>query len=210
MQQVTTQNTSWKYNKCEYVMLHHSGNDDFHWTISYFQKTSSGVSAHYIVSKMGKIYKFNTEKDVLRHAGNGEYDGITNNMNYYAIGIEVISNGYQFSVEQKEAVKNLITWIINKRGILASNIIRHKDYSPDKWDIGDNFRNEDFYSFEEYKSHTFGTYYKDTLKEAIKYTDSALWNYIHLYQQFNESGEINMAIEQLKDSLENMNNKIEK
>lgn len=60
-------------------------------------------------------------------------------MNAHSIGIEVISNGTDFTEAQVIALAELVKYLKEKYGIDPGNIIRHKDYSTRKWDIGDAF-----------------------------------------------------------------------
>ena len=68
------------------------------------------------------------------------------------MGIEVVSDGHTFTDPQREAVKELVKNLMKEYAITSDRVIRHKDIAPGrKRDIGDNFWNDQFSSFEEYQ-----------------------------------------------------------
>lgn len=120
------------------------------------------VSSHYIIDRSGKIYCFVREDRVAWHAGKGEFAGnekLTNNMNAYSIGIELLGIGtceemgiYMteqeyaaldpslagFTDAQYKALSGLVSDLCSRYGIPAdrSHIIGHEEYSQTKWDPG--------------------------------------------------------------------------
>ena len=148
--QQQTKNTSWKGNKKIFIILHHVWVwcNWLKWTLKVFRwETSRQVSVHYLVDCKWKIYKFNTDDDILRHAWvsrwttkdwNKFYD-----LNKYSIWIEVLSDWYNFTNEQRKVVKELIKHLMQKYWIWIDNILRHLDISWFRWkrDIWDNFWN---------------------------------------------------------------------
>ncbi|MFK8055491.1 MAG: N-acetylmuramoyl-L-alanine amidase [Saprospiraceae bacterium] len=57
-------------------------------------------------------------------------------MNLHSIGIEICSNGYEYTAGQRVAVRNLVNDLIRKYEIPVTSIIRHLDYSaPRKRDV---------------------------------------------------------------------------
>jgi len=151
---VTTTKKSWGTNSKKYIMLHHTGGISNLWNMTqYLAKNKAQVSCHYLVGVDGSISRIGTDDYIMWHAGLGsKIPGVINNMNAHSIGIEVVSNGINFTEAQVKGLAELIKDIQKRHGIKTENIIRHKDYSTRKWDIGDNFfKVMDCDSFEEWK-----------------------------------------------------------
>lgn len=138
---VTTRKYSKGTNSKKYIMLHHTGGvTTLANMTNYLAKNSAQVSAHYVIGKNGGISRIGTDNYILWHAGLGsKIPGVVNNMNAHSIGIEVVSNGVNFTEAQVIALAELVKHLQKTHKIKPQNIIRHKDYSTRKWDIGDNF-----------------------------------------------------------------------
>jgi len=76
-------------------------------------------------------------------------------INWSAIGIEVQSDGYRFTEEQRASLKILVRYLISLYGNKPEDIIRHADYTFRKWDIGDAFWNNKFKTWKEYVLNSF-------------------------------------------------------
>lgn len=138
-------------NTMKYVLLHHTWDEHtLEQSVDYLAKNKAQVSVHYIVSTDGRIAKIGEDSDILRHAGAGSYKGIVDNMNKYAIWIEIVSKGVNFTDTQRKSVRELVAYLIDKHKIPVENIIRHKDYTSRKTDIGDNFWNNEYKTFNDY------------------------------------------------------------
>lgn len=123
-----------------------------------------GISVHYVIGRDGTIYCYIPEDRAAYHAGNGEFAGderLTNMMNQYAIGIELVAIGSQsdmaqymtgreyqaltvdvgFTDAQYESLQALVADICGRNGIPMdrAHIIGHQDYSPRKTDPGELF-----------------------------------------------------------------------
>lgn len=145
-----TEKTTNGTNKKQYVILHHTWSV-WDGNIDYLCNNSAEVSCHYLVMQDGRIYQFAKNEQITRHAWKWEYEWIINNMNEYAVWIETESDWYTFTDIQKERVKELINSFD-----FEFELIRHKDYAPNrKRDIGDAFWNNEYSSFNEYKSNVF-------------------------------------------------------
>ena len=140
-------------NTCQYILLHHTWGGDYSWNLKILSwQTSRKVSCHYLVGIDGKVAKIGKDTDIQRHAGSGYWDG-KNNMNNYAIGIEVINVGTNFTHIQREKVRELINYLMWLHKIQTLNILRHKDVSPwRKVDIYDTFRNNEYQTFTDYQN----------------------------------------------------------
>lgn len=125
----------------------------------------NGVSTHYLIDRDGTIYGYVPENRVAWHAGKGSYaddDRLTDNMNHYAIGIELMAIGsredmakYLTSEEYDALDPSLIGYTEAQYAALAvllpdicsrydipfdrEHIIGHQDYRPAKPDPGELF-----------------------------------------------------------------------
>jgi N-acetyl-anhydromuramyl-L-alanine amidase AmpD len=82
-----------------------------------------------VIDTDGGIYQFNSDDDILRHAGPSSWDGKTN-LNQYSIGIEVIGPLPGFTDAQRKSLRKLVLDLMQKYSIPSAHIIRHKDIAP--------------------------------------------------------------------------------
>ncbi len=153
MQQLTTSNTSWKWNTKEYIVLHHTASwyDSINWVLNWFKNTQAQVSAHYVIDTNWDIYKFNTNDDILRHAGTSFWEW-KSWLNQYTIWIEIIWPLPWFTNSQKKAVRLLVLDLMKNHKIPYNKIIRHKDIAPNrKVDVDDNFWENEYSTFSAYQ-----------------------------------------------------------
>lgn len=126
-----------------------------------------GVEAHYLIDREGQIFRFVADDQVARHAGSGTWNGepqLTDNMNRYAIGVELLGIGSPgemedvigsaanalireedrgYTPEQYAALRLLLDHLMNRYAILRENILTHAQYAPGrKWDPGVLFDRE--------------------------------------------------------------------
>ena len=139
-------------NLKKYVMLHHTGSTASSLNqVKYLAYNPTQVSCHYVVGRWWEVRKLWSDDRIMWHAGKWSYQWINDTMNYHAIGIEVCSDGYGYSNAQRKAVRELASYLINKYAIDVQDIIRHLDYTSRKWDIWDNFWNNEYKTFYEYQ-----------------------------------------------------------
>lgn len=144
----------WVKNSKKYIMLHHTGSDAPDERQAQYLTYNRGrqVSCHYVVWKHWKVWQLADDDKCTWHAGRGSWNWIYNAMNMHSIGIEVCSNGRDFTIDQLNETTKLIKYLMKKNNIPARNVIRHKDYSPGrKFDIGDNFRYPQYKSWAAYQ-----------------------------------------------------------
>ncbi len=155
----------------EYVMLHFtsdvvSSRDD-PYNIGSVRKIfeDSNLSIHYIIDRDGKIYCYIPEDRAAWHAGVGTFaddERLTNTMNKYSIGIEMLAVGSKndmaqyltvaeyaaldeslvgFTNEQYTALSALLSDICQRNSIPfdKAHIIGHEEYNPKKSDPGELF-----------------------------------------------------------------------
>ncbi|MCP4762347.1 MAG: N-acetylmuramoyl-L-alanine amidase [archaeon] len=181
----TTKHSSKKKNSKKYLIIHHTGTPNYEGMKKYlsggYKKGQRNVSVHYVVGqKKGQIAKIGEHDQVLWHVGMGKLaDGKIKNLNSDCIGIEICSDGNNYTNEQKENVRELINYIIAEEGIPIENILRHYHVSSyrGKWDVGTVFF-EEYGTWEKYQKSfsniamTEEKIVNDTVIPSI----SALWN----------------------------------
>ncbi len=169
---ISFENSSWlREFKPEFVMIHFTSavmldRDnpyDPELNRSIFEDYEIGIN--YIIDREGKIICYLPENRVAWHAGEGVYNNekrLTNKMNKYSIGIEVMAIGsvddmaqymtsaeyyslnpdnYGYTEAQYESLKLLVDDICNRHDIPVDrfHIIGHEEYSPEKTDPGELF-----------------------------------------------------------------------
>lgn len=155
----------------QFIMLHFTSNvvndrnDPFNMDAIRQIFVDYNLSVHYIIARDGTVYCYTPEDRVAWHAGAGEFMNdpkYTNDLNQYAIGIEMAAIGTQeemaqylteeeynaldegllgFSEAQYLALERLIHDLCVRYGIPMDrqHIIGHDEYSPTKTDPGDLF-----------------------------------------------------------------------
>jgi N-acetyl-anhydromuramyl-L-alanine amidase AmpD len=89
------------------------------------------VTAHYFVTKTGKIYQFVADGDIAWHAGktSGQY-GSYDNANTIGIEQEHVDGKDQWSDAQVKATASLVAYLQKKYGLTNSNVLGHSDIAP--------------------------------------------------------------------------------
>lgn len=116
--------------KPNFIIIHHTAQDSLQQTIKTFTLTRTQVSAHYIISRDGKIVHM--LNDYLRawHAGSGTW-GKNTDINSASIGIELDNNGSEiFSDNQIISLVALLSKLKKEYNIPTQNIIGHSDIAP--------------------------------------------------------------------------------
>lgn len=133
-------------NSKQFIILHHTGGTGLWASLTnYLSGSNRYVSTHYTVGKNGEIGKIGEDNDILWHVGLGSHPQINNgqesNLNPYSIGIEIVSNGVEYTDTQRDAVEKLCVYLCLQHKIPTHNILRHLDVSGyrGKWDVGINF-----------------------------------------------------------------------
>jgi N-acetyl-anhydromuramyl-L-alanine amidase AmpD len=100
-------------------------------TLAWFSNPTSGVSAHYVVTKSGVVYQMVEESMRAQHAGASSYQGRTD-FNDFSIGIEMINKNDgldPYPREQLEATVNLTSYLVAKYDLAREWIVTHADIS---------------------------------------------------------------------------------
>ena len=101
------------------------------------------VSAHYLITRQGKIHRLVDEQNVAWHAGVSALRGrqIGNSCNEFSIGIELMGGrNFDYTAEQYQALIELIRDIRIRYDIPIENIVGHDFIAPGrKEDPGPHF-----------------------------------------------------------------------
>jgi N-acetylmuramoyl-L-alanine amidase len=123
-----------------YVIIHHTAQNNCDETLRTFTQSASAVSSHYIICKDGTVYHM--LNDLLRghHAGVSKW-GNTTDLNSSSIGIEIDNNGYEdFTEQQISSLLILLQQLKDAFKIPVTNFIGHADIAPGrKLDPNRNF-----------------------------------------------------------------------
>jgi N-acetylmuramoyl-L-alanine amidase len=113
-----------------YVVLHHTSDDTAAETLRTLTDPLRQVSAHYLVSRDGRVYQLVDERHRAWHAGQSRW-GSDPDLNSSSIGIELDNNGREpFAAAQIQALLVLLDDIKLRYRIPAANFLGHSDVSP--------------------------------------------------------------------------------
>ncbi|GAA4099715.1 N-acetylmuramoyl-L-alanine amidase [Mucilaginibacter panaciglaebae] len=116
--------------KANYVIIHFTAQDSVQQTIRTFSIKSTEVSAHYVVSKDGKVYHMVNDYLRSNHAGLGKWGSVTD-MNSISLGIEVDNNGSEpFTDAQIKSLLLLLAQLKKTYNIPTANFLGHQDFAP--------------------------------------------------------------------------------
>lgn len=119
--------------KINLVIIHYTAINSINESIKYLCTKENKVSAHYLISKKGKIYSLVSESKRAWHAGESYWKGEID-INSKSIGIELdyspFSKKSKYSKELIGSLINLLKNIIKKYKIKPSNVLGHSDISP--------------------------------------------------------------------------------
>ncbi|MEP6018058.1 MAG: N-acetylmuramoyl-L-alanine amidase [Paracoccaceae bacterium] len=116
--------------KPEFVVLHYTAMGLAEDALHVLCSPEREVSAHYLISKTGKLWQLVPESDRAWHAGKGEWQGLPD-MNSRSIGIELDNDGQTpFEEAQMAVLETLLAGILTRWNIPPSNVIGHSDMAP--------------------------------------------------------------------------------
>lgn len=116
--------------KPNFVILHHTAQKSADQTIKTFILKSTETSAHYVVSRDGKVIHMVNDYLRANHAGVAKW-GNEMDLNSCALGIELDNNGNEpYSDAQINSLIALLGTIKKKYNIPVSNFIGHSDIAP--------------------------------------------------------------------------------
>ncbi len=116
--------------KPNFVIIHHTAQNNCDQTLQTFTLPRTQVSAHYVICKDGTIHHM--LNDYLRawHAGAGSW-GNDKDINSSSIGIELDNNGFDsFPQAQINSLLTLLATLKKNYNIPTTNFIGHADIAP--------------------------------------------------------------------------------
>jgi len=113
-----------------FVIIHHTTNDDVDASLQTLTSPLREVSAHYLIDRDGKIYYLVDEQLRAWHAGDSYWGG-NRDLNSSSIGIELDNNGNEpFAESQIASLIELLADIKSRYRIPRGNVIGHGDIAP--------------------------------------------------------------------------------
>lgn len=127
-----------KIKSLDYIVIHYDGTNGLG-GLQWLTQKGSQVSAHLWISKSGVVWQLLPFNVIGWHAGRGEWDGHTDNLNSYSVGIELQGTGDNFPAVQMDSLTKVLI-ALHKEYSSIKEVIGHNDYAPGrKSDPGPNF-----------------------------------------------------------------------
>lgn len=129
-QQMFIGSVNFGIRKPNFVIIHHTAQTSLDQTVKTFIMAKTEVSAHYVVSRDGKVVHMVNDYLRAQHAGLGKWGNETD-LNSTSIGIELDNNGDEpYSDAQIKSLLSLLGTLKRKYNIPAANFIGHADIAP--------------------------------------------------------------------------------
>lgn len=127
-------------NSWSYIMLHHTWPWTDLWLVKYLAYSTAPVSCHYVVWKDGVVYQLADLGAITWHAWRSKRQWL-DELNQYAVGIEIVSDWHTFTDKQRDATRELCIYLLRRLWLNHDAIIRHADVAGfrGKRDVGDAF-----------------------------------------------------------------------
>ncbi|HKB45087.1 MAG TPA: N-acetylmuramoyl-L-alanine amidase [Chitinophagaceae bacterium] len=149
--------TNFNMRKPNFVILHHTAQNNCDETLKTFTTVKSQVSAHYVICKDGTIHHM--LNDYLRawQAGVSKWGNATD-INSLSIGIEIDNNGFEpFTEFQINSLLQLLDRLKKAYNIPAANFIGHADIAP-----GRKVDPNKYFPWQKLSENGFGLWYDTT------------------------------------------------
>ncbi|MBB4109708.1 N-acetylmuramoyl-L-alanine amidase [Pedobacter zeae] len=145
--------------KPNFVVIHHTAQDSLAQTIKTFFSTKAGTSAHYVISRDGKVVHMVNDYLRANHAGISKW-GKDTDLNSSSIGIELDNNGLTdpWPDAQINSLLKLLATLKKTYSIPTANFIGHADIAPKRKNDPKNF------PWKKLADKGFGYWYDDVLK----------------------------------------------
>jgi N-acetylmuramoyl-L-alanine amidase len=145
--------------KPNFVVIHHTAQDSLAQTIKTFFSTKAGTSAHYVISRDGKVVHMVNDYLRANHAGISKW-GKDTDLNSSSIGIELDNNGLTdpWPDAQINSLIKLLVTLKKTYGIPTANFIGHADIAPKRKNDPKNF------PWKKLADKGFGYWYDEVLK----------------------------------------------
>ncbi|WP_037505230.1 N-acetylmuramoyl-L-alanine amidase [Pedobacter jeongneungensis] len=145
--------------KPNFVVIHHTAQDSLAQTIKTFFSIKAGTSAHYVISRDGKVVHMVNDYLRANHAGISKW-GKDTDLNSSSIGIELDNNGTTdpWPDAQVNSLLKLLATLKKTYNIPTANFIGHSDIAPRRKNDPKNF------PWKKLADKGFGYWYDDVLK----------------------------------------------
>ena len=126
------------------VVLHYTGMATAEAALARLTDPAAKVSAHYVITEQGTVYRLVAEDRRAWHAGIACWAG-TRDINRCSIGIELVNPGHEFGYRpfpaaQIATLEVLAGEIVARHSIPPARVLGHSDLAPDrKSDPGELF-----------------------------------------------------------------------
>ncbi len=112
------------------IVLHYTGMESAEAALERLCDPESEVSAHYLISKDGTLYRLVDETNRAWHAGEGNWAG-HDDINSRSIGIELDNDGTaRFDERQVTTLEALLVELLERHDLPAKSVIGHSDLAP--------------------------------------------------------------------------------
>jgi N-acetylmuramoyl-L-alanine amidase len=112
------------------IVLHHTGSNNGRADLAWLRNAESGVSAHYLVDRDGRIHQLVADDHRAWHAGRCALRGVVTDMNSRSLGIELVNDGSgrtPYTEQQYQALEALVPYLATTYDIPLENLVGHKD-----------------------------------------------------------------------------------
>ena len=120
------------------IIIHYTGSMSTEGTLQWFGNNDAKVSAHYVISRTGKVFQYENWRTTLWHAGKSEWNG-RSSLNRTSIGIELVGTYHSgFELKQMASLWGVLRDIY--RELPIKYVLGHEQVSPGrKTDPGPSF-----------------------------------------------------------------------
>ena len=120
------------------IIIHYTGSMSTEGTLQWFSNNDAKVSAHYVISRTGKVFQYENWRTTLWHAGKSEWNG-RSSLNRTSIGIELVGTYHSgFELKQMASLWGVLRDIY--RELPIKYVLGHEQVSPGrKTDPGPSF-----------------------------------------------------------------------
>lgn len=149
--------TNFSMRKPNFVIIHHTAQNNCEQTLKTFTLPRTQVSAHYVICKDGTVHHMLNDYLRAHHAGISKW-GNSTDINSNSIGIELDNNGFEpFDEPLINSLMLLLDRLKKQHNIPAANFIGHGDIAPTRKN-DPNWR----FPWKNLADKGFGLWYTDT------------------------------------------------
>ena len=121
------------------VVIHYTASLHIDGTVDWFRRKESGVSAHYVVGRDGRVVQMVKEDAVAWHAGRSSMKpwlpdgdpGKEPNVNAFSVGIELVGTADSgFTDRQLASLYGLLETLVTTYHIPPERVVGHEDVAP--------------------------------------------------------------------------------